>query len=277
MERLVRLWLLACVVFVCLAVPATAQVSTEKDATPKFDVASVKLDKSNNGVPGGCHGIDSRYTPSQTDMLGRTIPDAARPPLGRCVVTSARIGHLIGIAWGLPMRLIEGEPDWADGSDRFRIEAKAEEPEKTTEALLLVMLQALLMDRFQLKFHRQTVEQPGFALVVGKNGSKMKPAKGEDVVTGFGGQIKPAPDRGKMTTRKCTIARLVEILSFIRSSPVVDKTGLDGEYDFTLNWDEDEGPTLRTAVEEQLGLKLEPQKVAVSLFVIESAQKPSPN
>ena len=58
---------------------------------------------------------------------------------------------------------------------------------------------------------------------------------------------------------------------------MVDKTGLDGEYDFTLNWDEDEGPTLRTAVEEQLGLKLEPQKVPVSVFVIESARKPSAN
>ena len=52
---------------------------------------------------------------------------------------------------------------------------------------------------------------------------------------------------------------------------------LEGEYDVTLNWDEDEGPTLRTAPEEQLGLRLEPQKVAVSLFVIECAQKPSPN
>src|SRR5215469_8796171 len=97
----------------CLATPA--MVSTDKDAPPKFEVASVKPDKSGDGVRGGCHGIDSKYTPSQSDMLGRTIPDAATaPPLGRCVVTSARIGHLVSIAWGLPMRLIEGEPDWGD-------------------------------------------------------------------------------------------------------------------------------------------------------------------
>lgn len=118
MQWRIRLWLLACAVGVCFAFPATAQVSTVKDAHLQFEVASVKLDRSGNGVRGGCHGIDSRYTRSQGDMLGRTIPDAATAPsLGRCVVTSARIGHLISIAWGLPMRLIEGEPDWGDGSD----------------------------------------------------------------------------------------------------------------------------------------------------------------
>jgi uncharacterized protein (TIGR03435 family) len=274
MERRVRLWLLACGVFVCLAVPATAQVSAEKDAHLEFEVASVKPDKTNDGVLGACRGVDSSYT-----SLPPWAPDAAAvaPPLGRCVITGARIGHLVSIAWGLPMRLIEGEPNWGEGSDRFSIEAKAEEPTKATVAQLLVMLQTLLIDRFQLRFHRQSVEQPGFALVVGKNGPKMKPAKGEDVVVSIGDHIKPAPDRGKLTAGKVSIARLVETLSFIRWSPVVDKTGLAGEYDFTLNWDEDEGPTLRTAVEEQLGLKLEPQKVPVSLFVIESAHKPSPN
>jgi uncharacterized protein (TIGR03435 family) len=84
---------------------------------------------------------------------------------------------MIGVAWGLPMRLIKGEPNWPDGTDRFSVNTKAEEPVKTTQAQLLDMLQALLIDRFQLKFHREKVEQPGFALVVGKKGPKMKPAK----------------------------------------------------------------------------------------------------
>jgi uncharacterized protein (TIGR03435 family) len=276
-ERRDRLWLPPCAVTVCLTVLATAQLSRE-DAHLKFEVASVKLDRSGDGVRGGCHGADSIYSPAAAGAWS-SVPNAtlSPPPLGRCVVTSARIGHLISIAWGLPMRLIEGEPDWGDGSDRFRIDAKTEEPEKTTEAQLLAMLQTLLMERFQLKFHRQTVEQAGFALVVGKNGPQMRPAKSGDVVTSFGNQLKPSRDRGKLAGRTVTIARLVEILSFIRSAPVVDKTGLGGAYDFTLNWDEDAGPTLRTAVEEQLGLKLEPQKAPVSLFVIESAQKPSPN
>jgi uncharacterized protein (TIGR03435 family) len=248
---------------VVLSAAATAQ-----NARLEFEVASVKLDKTNNGSSGGCHGVDSSYTPTEA---------ATAPPLGRCVVNSARIGHLIGIASELPMRMIEGEPDWPDGSDRFNIEAVAEQPAKSTHAQLLVMLQTLLVDRFPLKFRRETVEQAGFVLVVGKSGSKMKPAKGKEVLTSFGGQIKPAPERGTLTARKITIRRLAEILAFIRLAPVVDKTDLDAEYDLTLHWDEDEGPTLRTALEEQLGLKLEPQKVPVSLFVIESAQKPSPN
>jgi uncharacterized protein (TIGR03435 family) len=273
MEPRVCLGLLAFVV--CLAVPATAQVSTQKDALPKFEVASVKLDTTIPRAPSGCHGTDSSYTNTPAWRTSEENPLA--PPLGRCVIAGARIGHLISIAWGLPMRMVEGEPQWTDGSDRFSVEAKAEEPTKTTVAQLLVMLQTLLIERFQLRFHRENVEQPGFALAVGKNGPKMKPSKSEAVVVNIGNQIKPAPDRGRLTARKVTIARLGEILSFIRGAPVVDKTGLDGEYDFTLNWDEDEGPTLQTAVEEQLGLKLEPQKVPVSLFVIDSVQKPSAN
>jgi uncharacterized protein (TIGR03435 family) len=61
------------------------------------------------------------------------------------------------------------------------------------------------------------------------------------------------------------------------SGPVVDKTGLRGDYDFTLSWDETNGPALSTALQEQLGLKFESQKVQISMFVIESAQKPTGN
>jgi hypothetical protein len=77
--------------------------ATAQNARPEFEVASVKLDKAycdNVGVSGGCHGVDSRYT---------SVDAATPPPLSRCVLTSARIGHLVSIAWGLPMRMIEGD------------------------------------------------------------------------------------------------------------------------------------------------------------------------
>lgn len=67
---------------------------------------------------------------------------------------------------------------------------------------------------------------------------------------------------------------LANVLSNIGPGPVVDQTGLRGEYDFTLSWDETNGPVLTTALQEQLGLKLEPQKVPVPQFVIDSAEKP---
>ena len=236
---------------------------------PEFEVATVKVNKTGGGVEGRCHGIDSKYTPGEI---------GSAPPLGRCVITAGRLSHMIGIAWGLPMALLKGGPDWASGGfDRFNVEAKADDPAKTTEAQLLAMLQTLLIERFQLKFHRETVDRPGFALVVGKNGPRnMTPSKAEDVVTSFGDQFKPMPGRpATLTARKYTMARLAEMLSFVGQGPVLDKTGLAGEFDFTLNWDEEQGPTVATALQEQLGLKLESQKVPVSLFVIDSAQKPS--
>ncbi len=240
-------------------------------ALPQFEVASVKVNKSGNGVAGGCHGIDSKYAPGQI---------AAAPPLGRCVITAGRLGHLIGIAWQLNlMALIQGGPDWVmQGYDRFDIQAEAANPTGTTEAQLRSMLQGALIDRFQLKFHRQTVERPGFALVIAKNGPRLKPSQAPDVVFDFGGQFKPMPGRpATLTARKYSMARLAQLVANVRQQPVVDKTGLTGDFDFTLDWDEDQGPTIETALQEQLGLKLERQKVPVDLFVIDSAQQPSAN
>jgi uncharacterized protein (TIGR03435 family) len=240
-------------------------------APVQFEVASVKMNKSGSGVRGGCHGIDSKYSPSEA---------ASAPPLGRCIITAGRLSHLIGIAYGLQsMELIVGGPDWVvRGFDRFDVEAKAEDGSHTTEAQLRAMLGALLVERFDLKYHRENVDRPGFALVIGKNGPKLKRAKGEDTTTSFGGQFKPVASRPvALTARKYSIVRLATLLSQLGPAPIIDKTGLDGEYDFTLDWDEDQGPTLAVALQEQLGLRLEPQKVPVSRFVIESARKPSPN
>lgn len=234
---------------------------------PEFEVATVKLNKAGGGVNGGCHGVDSKYTPGQA---------AVAAPLGRCVITAGRLSHLIGIAWNLRVQLIRNAPDWVmTGVERYNIEGKAEDPAKTTEAQLLQMLQALLIERFQLKFHRENEDRPGYALVVGKNGPKMTQAKGKDVVTSFGDQLKPAPGGPiNLTARKYTMQMLAAELSYA-GMPVIDKTGLAGEYDFALSWDESQGPALTTAVQQQLGLKLEPQKVPVSLFVVDSARKPS--
>ena len=235
-----------------------------------FEVASVKVNKSGNGVTGGCHGVDSKYNAAEL---------ASAPPLGRCVITAGRLSHMIGIAWELPMSDIKGGPDWLmRGFDRFDVQAEAEDPTKTNETQLRTMLQALLIERFQLKFHRETVERPGFALVVGEKGARMKIATGTETSTSFGNQMKPAPlEPVTLTARKYTMAQLASMLAFAAQQPVVDRTGLSGEYDFTLHWGQELGPTLQTAVREQLGLKLEPQKVPVDLFVIDSAQKPSAN
>jgi uncharacterized protein (TIGR03435 family) len=240
-----------------------------------FEVASVKPSGSgNNGFSGGCHGSDSVYGPSQ----------AASAPLGRCVIHDARLSHLIYIAFSLQsMGQLKSDkgPDWAAmGTERFDVEAKAEDPTKATEAQLHQMLQALLVERFKLNFHREEKYMQGFALVVAKNGPKLEKAKDDEIESRLSGSMKPR--EGEPTTlngRKCSMQMLANLLSQGGgpNGPVVDKTGLTGAYNFKLWWDESAAPSLFTALTEQLGLRLEAQKVPVSFFVIESAQKPTAN
>jgi uncharacterized protein (TIGR03435 family) len=235
-------------------------------AQPAFEVASVKPANDANGVSGGCHGIDSNYAPNQM---------ATAPPLGRCVIRDARLDHLISIANRVRYMLqISGGPDWIKG-DRFNIDAKAEDPTKATEEQLLEMLQRLLAERFSLMLRREIKDVAGYALVIAKNGPKLHEAKGEEVSTRFGPNGKSGRGPISLTVRKCSMPMLADMLT--RFEPVIDKTGLTGTYDFTLSWDETDGPTLGTALQEQLGLKFESQKVPVPFYVIESAKKPTEN
>lgn len=254
----------------CLA-PLLAQ------SPPAFEVASVKPAVDGpNGVKGSCHGVDSIYAPNQK---------AEAPSPGRCEITNARLSHLIDIAWDLrSMAMLKSGPDWiARGEERFNVVAKAEDPGKATEAQLLIMLQTLLIDRFQLKFHRETTDMPGFALTKAKNGAKLRESKSQEAVIAYGSGKdavrKPEPGRPiSVKARRCSIAMLVNLLSRVAErGPGIDKTGLDGVYDFTLSWDEDAGPSLSTALREQLGLRMESAKVPVSFFVVDSAQRPSEN
>ena len=242
-----------------------------------FEAASVKAAAPGpNGVRGGCHGIDSVYGPQQR---------AEAPPLGRCVITDARLSHLIGIAYGVSMLNLKTGPDWIQRGDlRFNVEAKAENPTKTTEQQLLTMLQNMLVERFQMKFHIETSETSGFALLPGKNGSKLQVSKSDETkVTFIGPQGqdigKPFPGQPiSMTARKLSIPTLLSVLTAVGGhGPGADKTGLTGEYDFALSWDEQAGPDLSTALRDQLGLRMEAEKVPVSVFVVDSAQKPGAN
>ncbi len=254
----------------------TVQLALAQPAAPAFEVASIKeAPIGPNGVRGGCRGNNSVYTPGQ---------EATAPPLGRCVITDARLSHLIGIAYGVAMMNLKTGPDWIQrGDQRFNVEAKTQDPSHTTEQQLLTMLQDLLVERFQLKFHYEPAETTGFALTVAKNGSKLKASKSEDTAVSFKGPngeqlIKPAPGRPiSMTARKYTIPMLINLLTGLGSGPGTDKTGLDGEYDFTLSWDDNAGPELSTALREQLGLRIESAKVPVSTFVVDSARTPTAN
>jgi uncharacterized protein (TIGR03435 family) len=259
-------------ILLALGIAHQTRAQLPASAAPAFEVASIKPSTSlpGGGISGGCHGIDSQYGLSQA---------AAAPPLGRCAISNGRLSHFVGMAWRLhDMYLIQSEPDWiARGSERFNIEANAQDPRRTTEVQLRDMLQTLLIDRFQLKFHRETVEKSGFALVVGKKGSKLWKSTAEELeVLAF--ITTPAPGRPAVVdVGKYSMARLAGLLSGLGFGPVIDKTGLTGSYDFTLSWNENTGPALSAALQDQLGLQLEPQKITLSLFVIDSAKRPGEN
>lgn len=258
-----KVWIAA----VLLCGSAAAQ---QESAKLTFEVASIRPAKENvQGVRGGCHGIDSAFTPGQTEI----------PPLGRCVIRDGRLSHMVGIAWNVDMTMLKSGPDWIQrGFDRFNLEAKAEDPAKTTEKQLLQMLQALLVERFQMKFHWEPVEMSGFALTVAKGGSKLVASKSQDQEGSFGPQGKPSPKAGMFKARRFPMAEFVRMLSvFGDRGPGVDRTELTGLYDFTLTWDNEAGPTLETALREQLGLRMQSEKVSTRYFVIDSAQRPSEN
>jgi uncharacterized protein (TIGR03435 family) len=218
-----------------------------------------------NGVRGGCRGVDSRYGPNE-----------AAPPLGRCVITDGRLSHLIGIAWQLnTMSMIKNAPDWViGGTERYNIQAKAEDP-KATEKQLLGMLQNLLEDRFLLKYHREVHEEQGYALVMAKNGTKLKESTDDEVET-LGPSFSKGDPTVRIAARKYSMAMFASVLSTFGPGNVKDETGLPDFYDFNLIWNETEGPSVFTAI-QQVGLRLEPRKIPISYFVIDSAEHPGDN
>lgn len=206
-------------------------------------------------------------------------------------------GTLIAYAYNIPPpnvdRLITGGPNWLDGA-RYDVEARAESP--PTHAQMKVMLQSMLTDRFKLRLHREERDVQGYALVVARGGPTLQESRGNEPagMRSMGG--------GPVTASKTTMAALAKLLELRLGQPVEDRTGLMGMYNFTLSWTpgteerppfggnlppdirekleanrDASGTTLFTALQEQLGLRLQSQRVRGEILVIENAQRPSEN
>jgi bla regulator protein BlaR1 len=240
---------------------------------PSFEVASVKPADTNDQLffigfqPGG------RFT------------------------ANANLKMVIGAAYDVRNHQISGGPSWIE-SAKFEIEAKAENgadfaPGPNGAGQERLMLQSLLEERFKLALHRETKEEPVYELTVGKGGPKLK----EVADPGKGGPQGMGMGRGKLTGTAAPIAILVNVLSQQLGRSVIDKTGLGGRYDFTLTYTPDasqaaafgppgpnappppdpNGPSIFTAIQEQLGLRLESAKGPVDVLVIDHAEKPDAN
>jgi uncharacterized protein (TIGR03435 family) len=174
-------------------------------------------------------------------------------------------------------------------NDPWDVDAKAEQP--STLGQLHQMFQTLLADRFKLRFHRETKDAVAYFLSVEKSGSKLKPS---DIKAPSDNPIR-AGARVFVGTG-ASMADLCWSLTFLLGAPVMDKTGLDGYYDFTLDrpplspqLQETPGPAAPllngpernadfvTTLREQLGLKLEYRKAPVEVFVIDHVERPAEN
>lgn len=209
---------------------------------------------------------------------------------------NSSLESLIAFAYQIDNFQFSGAPDWLD-SERYDIEAKASED--LTSASMRPRLQALLEDRLQLKFHHETKEEAVYALLAGKTGKlpdagECSTPPGTPPPPARPGQPPPpgcgslAMLRGRIIAEKVPIARLVAALASLTERRVLDETNLTGKYDIDLRYApamdtpgqtqaDPNSPSLFTALQEQLGLKLESKKGPVEMFVIDHVERPSEN
>ncbi|HZP03545.1 MAG TPA: TIGR03435 family protein [Terracidiphilus sp.] len=208
---------------------------------------------------------------------------------GRFTTINVDLKSIIQWAYDLPESRIVGGPSWI-GSTRWNIEAKADnalDMQKSYDSAAAQlekqrMVWALLADRFHLMAHQETRELPIYHLIVAKGGAKFLETKAES------SKFDRWNNRMELQGGDNTVAILAEQLAEVLGRVVVDKTGIQGRYKIMLKWTPDDradasaasadsGPSIFTAIEEQLGLELESAKGPVSVLVIDRAEMPSEN
>jgi len=265
-------------IFIGMLNAPQGRAQTKKES-PAFEVASIKL-----GDP-DARGVRLQFTPG-----------------GGLNASNVRVRQLIEFAYEVQPDQIIGGPSWFNAQG-YDIIAKAPASDAPTPGPMMsaadrdqfrLRVQNLLADRFQLVIHRETKEMPVYALVVAKGGPKMK--------EGTGDQIGIRAGRGEMSGNRVEMPNLARLLSRRVGRPVIDKTGLTGAYEFKLEWTPDitegtgkgpgggpmmksegpagadaPGPSIFTALQEQLGLKLESTKGPVERIVIDKLERPAEN
>jgi uncharacterized protein (TIGR03435 family) len=251
---------------------------------PEFEVASLKSNAS------GMTGFSIRALP------------------GGLTARNISLKRLVAMGYSVTDYQIFGAVTWLE-SARFDLEAKSPGPAQLPE--LRLMVQSMLDDRFKLKTHRETRELPIYSLVLARSGVKGGPGLVESAVAGCGPTDTPAapapkgprlpaaicgtvnPGPGRIFGQHGRISQLADRLATLLGRTVVDKTGLDGTYDIELTFTPDAdmaqqappgqaaadvpGPSLFTAIQEQLGLRLQAGKGPVEVIVIDAAGKPTEN
>ena len=259
---------LACISAISLssAQTASAAPSANAQATPlAYDVMTIKPNMNGTSMGMGING-DSFTAHNVT------------------------LRQLLHYACDIDEDSIAGIPSQID-SKRFDIEAKISDPDPValknmTPEQTRSMLLPLLVERFQLKTHSEARILPVYELIVAKGGPKIKLS--EDQTKSIWGDSSFYSNKSniKFVTKALSMASLAKDLSGWANRTVIDKTGLAGNYDLTLQWTPDDtpastdansAPSIYTAVQEQLGLKLQPAKGPVETLVVDHAAMPSDN
>jgi uncharacterized protein (TIGR03435 family) len=197
---------------------------------------------------------------------------------GRLTATNITVRELIRLAFGVKDYQIERAPGWIE-SQGYDIAAKTAGRKNSSYEDEQALVRGLLTDRFQLKTHRETRQSQVYLLVVDKNGPKLK-AHNE------GSGAKSRKSCGHLEGTRLTMDVISTVLSRQFERDVLNRTGLPGKYDFQLDWTPDSGPcplaadglpSIFTALQQQLGLKLESAKGPAEVLVIDHVDRPSEN
>ncbi len=246
--------------------PAEAREATLSPL--KFAWASIHSNPATSGpLLSACHAIDSG------------LPIDGSPPPGHCVMNRLTLQQLLAESYGPSAISIQGGPDWT-ARDAFDIESEAPDPSIVTRDAFRQMFRSLLAERFKLALQLTTADVHGYAIRIAGSGLKLAEEDGEDARRGF---AHTAP--GALNGRHMLIIDLARNLSAKLGIPVIDQTGLTANYNFALQWSPgiDEpgytpgasGPSVFIAIQEQMGLSLEPQKVPIDVLVIDHAERPA--
>ena len=249
--------------------PSPVRMST--DAKPEFVVATIK--PSRPDAPRGGYGI-----------RGQDV-----------TTTNVTVSWMIKLAYNVHANQISGGPSWLN-SERYDTVGRSNTPGEPSRDQMKLMIQKLLADRFQLRFHTEKKELPVYAMVVAKSGPKIAVSAGDPNAfpgIGFGREPGVITLSGRNTGLNGVANGLQ---SNILDKPVVDQTGLTGRYDFQLRFTPDPTqlanfggvepanaadlnlpPDIFAAFEQQLGLRLQATKALVDVMVIDRIERPSPN
>ncbi len=246
----------------------------EQKPQSSFEVSSIKVNRS------GDEGATWRFA-SGGRLTGESVP----------------LHLIISTAFHLKDSQLTGLSGWED-SERYDIEAKAEG--NPGQDQLFSMLQELLRERFQLRYHRETREMPVYVIAPAKGGIRLQESKEGSCVVPVPGALPQAPGQplpnycgtffshgGQVDGTRITMSQLIAALALRLDRPLVDRTGFTKTFDVHLTWDPeadtpgraaaDNGPSVFAASQKQLGLKLEATRAPVEMLVIDHVEKPDAN